>query len=88
MSAKLKKGTNKAEKVIEPEWDPWYVKMLDAVGEYMDTITYKEEEDIDDRDIRIIQALIDFYGFDVDDMADVLDDIETLEKQRKDNETH
>ena len=56
-----KKKRKKQE--IETQWDPWYCKMLDAVTEYIDNIDDTGEEDISERDHRIIQALVEFYGF-------------------------
>ena len=63
---------------VEPDWDPKYVRMLDAVIEYMDTIGEREDSSINQRDIKIIQALIEFYDFEVldnQDILDVMDDI-------------
>ena len=63
---------------VEPDWDTKYVRMLDAVIEYMDTIGEREDSSINQRDIKIIQALIEFYDFEVldnQDILDVMDDI-------------
>ena len=63
---------------VEPDWDPTYVRMLDAVIEYMDSIGEREDSSINQRDIKIIQALIEFYDFEVldnQDILDVMDDI-------------
>ena len=57
----------------EPEWDPNYVRMLDAVIEYMDSIGQRDNPNINQRDITIIQALIEFYDFEVQDRQDILD---------------
>ena len=57
----------------EPEWDPQYVRMLDAVIEYMDSIGERDDPTINQRDITIIQALIEFYDFEVSDNQDILD---------------
>jgi len=91
MATKAKKKTRRTKKWVEPEWDPWYCKMLDAVGEYLDTIGHRPDPEITDRDFIIIKALIDFYGFDTDEIQDILDDINTraeqLERQRE-NDSH
>ena len=57
----------------EPEWDPKYVQMLDAVIEYMDDVGSRDEPKINQRDITIIQALIEFNDFEVLDKQDILD---------------
>jgi len=76
------------KELIDHEWDPWYCKMLDAVREYMDNMEGEPSNEITDRDIRIIRALIEFYGFEPEDIAVVLDDVETridqLEREKKD----
>ena len=61
------------EEFIEPEWDAKYVRMLDAVIEYLDSIGQREDTRINQRDITIIQALIEFYDFEVLDKQDILD---------------
>lgn len=58
---------------VEPEWDSNYVRMLDAVIEYLDSIGQREDSRINQRDITIIQALIEFYDFEVQDKQDILD---------------
>ena len=58
---------------IEPEWNTKYVRMLDALIEYLDTIGQREVTTINERDIRIIKALIEFYDFEVLDNQDILD---------------
>ena len=58
---------------LEPEWDATYVRMLDAVIEYLDSIGSRENIKINQRDITIIQALIEFYDFEVTDKQDILD---------------
>jgi hypothetical protein len=91
MATKSKKKTKRAKKWVEPEWDPWYCKMLDAVGEYMDTIGHRPDPEITDRDFIIIKALVEFYGFDADEMQDILDDINTRAEQlerQKENDNH
>ena len=63
---------------VEPDWDPKYVRMLDAVIEYMDSVGLRDDPSINQRDIKIIQALIEFYDFEVldnQDILDVMDDI-------------
>lgn len=91
MVTKTKKKTKRTKKWVEPEWDPWYCKMLDAVGEYLDTINSRPNSEIDMRDYTIIRALIEFYGFDSDQIKEILDDLDTrtdqLQKQ-KENESH
>jgi hypothetical protein len=91
MATKSKKKTKRTKKWVEPDWDPWYIKMLDAVSEYMDTIGHRLDPEITDRDITIMKALIEFYGFDSNEMEDMLDDInirtEQLERQ-KENDNH
>lgn len=62
-----------SKEFLEPDWDPTYVRMLDAVIEYMDTIGQREDPTITQRDITIIQALIEFYDFEVADKQDILD---------------
>lgn len=61
------------EEFIEPEWDPTYVRMLDAVIEYLDSVGERDDVKINQRDITIIQALIEFYDFEVLDKQDILD---------------
>lgn len=68
----------------EPEWDPTYLRMLDAVMEYLDSIGQREDTKITQRDINIIQALIEFYDFEVldkQDILDVLDDVKIRANQ-------
>jgi hypothetical protein len=82
-----------SEEFEDPEFDPWYSKMLDAVGEYLDSIGSREDREINERDILIIRALIDFYGFEAEDFLEVLEDVNVrtkqveLEKENK-NVTH
>ena len=69
---------------VEPEWDPKYVRMLDAVIEYMDGIGERNDPKINARDITIIRALIEFYDFEVydnQDIIDVMDDIKIRAEQ-------
>ena len=79
---------------VEPEWDPTYVRMLDAVIEYMDSIGERNDPSINQRDINIIQALIEFYDFEVSDnqdILDVMDDIKIRAEQTRteeDDESH
>jgi hypothetical protein len=58
---------------MEPEWEAKYIMMLDALIEYLDEIGQREVKTINDRDIRIIKALIEFYDFEVLDNQDILD---------------
>ena len=82
------------EEFIEPEWDATYVRMLDAVIEYMDNIGDREDPKINARDINIIRALIEFYDFEVydnQDIIDVMDDVKVRADQLKteeDDECH
>ena len=67
-----------------PDWDPQYVRMLDAVIEYMDTIGGRENPNINARDITIIRALIEFYDYEVydnQDIVDVMDDVKVRADQ-------
>ena len=79
---------------VEPDWDPTYVRMLDAVIEYMDSIGERDDPAINQRDINIIQALIEFYDFEVldnQDILDVMDDIKIRAEQTRteeDDESH
>ncbi len=58
---------------IEPEWQKKYVRMLDALIEYLDDIGQRDITVINERDIRIIKALIEFYDFEVIDNQDILE---------------
>ena len=60
-------------KYMEPEWEEKYVKMLDALIEYLDEIGQRDIHVINERDIRIIKALIEFYDFEVLDNKDIID---------------
>ena len=74
---------------IEPEWDAKYVRMLDAVIEYLDSIGQREDTRINQRDITIIQALIEFYDFEVldnQDILDVMDDVKVRAKELGDDD--
>ena len=80
---------------VEPDWDPTYVRMLDAVIEYMDSIGSRDNPNINQRDITIIQALIEFYDFEVhdkQDILDVMDDVKTrvneLDFMEEDDDNH
>jgi len=66
---------------VEPEWEVKYVKMLDALIEYLDNIGQREGTAINERDIRIIKALIEFYDFEVFDNQDIIDIMDDV-KQR------
>jgi len=91
MATKKKVTRRTKKKVVEPDWDPWYCKMLDAVGEYLDTIGLRPNPDITPRDFIIIKALIEFYGFDSDEMEDILNDMDkrTEQLQREaENDSH
>jgi hypothetical protein len=63
---------------VEPEWEAKYVKMLDALIEYLDEFGQRDIKVINERDIRIIKALIEFYDFEVldnQDLLDIMDDV-------------
>lgn len=77
------------EEFIEPEWDPTYVRMLDAVIEYLDSVGQRDDVKINQRDITIIQALIEFYDFEVldkQDILDVMDDVKIRANEIGDND--
>ena len=61
------------KKFVEPEWDAQYVKVLDALIDYLDKIGERENPSINQHDITIIKALIEFYDFDVHDNQDIID---------------
>jgi len=74
---------------VEPEWDPKYVRMLDAVIEYLDSIGDRDDTIINQRDITIIRSLIEFYDFEVvdnQDILDVMDDIKVRADQTRTEE--
>lgn len=79
---------------VEPSWEPSYIRMLDAVIEYMESIELREDKTINARDILIIRSLIEFYDFEVldnQDIIDVLDDANIRAEQletEEDNECH
>ncbi|MFN9903689.1 MAG: hypothetical protein ACK55Z_33915 [bacterium] len=65
---------------MEPEWEEKYVKMLDALIEYLDEIGQRDIKVINERDIRIIKALVEFYDFEVldnQDLLDIMDDVKS-----------
>lgn len=78
------------EKYKEPEWDPMYVKMLDAIIEYMDNdIAPRGEDSINQRDVTIIRALVEFYDFEVQDnkdLADIMEDVAVRADQLEEEE--
>lgn len=76
---------------IEPEWQKKYVRMLDALIEYLDDIGSSDEPKISQRDITIIQALIEFYDFEVldkQDIIDIMDDVRIRVSQLDEEEKH
>lgn len=82
---------NEDYEFVEPEWDAKYVRMLDAVIEYMDNVGSRDEPKINQRDITIIQALIEFYDFEVQDnqdILDVMDDVKVRVSQLDEKEKH
>lgn len=78
------------EKFKEPEWDPMYVKMLDAIIEYMDNdIAPRGEDSINQRDVTIIRALVEFYDFEVQDntdLAEIMEDVSIRADQLEEEE--
>ena len=65
---------------VEPEWEEKYVRMLDALIEYLDDIGQRDIKVINERDIRIIKALVEFYDFEVldnQDLLDIMDDVKS-----------
>ena len=68
---------------VEPEWEEKYVKMLDALIEYLDSIGQREVTAINQRDITIIKALIEFYDFEVDDNQDIIDIMDDVRERAK-----
>jgi hypothetical protein len=68
---------------VEPEWDAKYVRMLDALIEYLDNIGQREVTTINQRDITIIKALVEFYDFEVEDNQDLLDIMDDVKERAK-----
>jgi hypothetical protein len=74
---------------LEPEWQDKYVTMLDALIDYLDEIGQREITTINQRDITIIKALIEFYDFEVldnQDILDIMDDVKERVNERDDIE--
>ncbi len=74
---------------MEPEWEDKYVTMLDALIDYLDEIGQREIKTINQRDITIIKALIEFYDFEVldnQDILDIMDDVKARVNERDDIE--
>lgn len=74
---------------LEPEWQDKYVTMLDALIDYLDEIGQREITTINQRDITIIKALIEFYDFEVldnQDILDIMDDVKQRVNERDDIE--
>jgi len=71
---------------IEPEWSEGYVQLLDALVEYMGTIAIREDTSINERDITIIRALIEFYDFEIESWDDVLDILSDVAARAEDLE--
>lgn len=79
------------DETLEPEWDKKYVQMLDALIEYLDNIGQREVTTFNQRDITIIQALIEFYDFEVVDkydIIDIMDDVKIRVSQIDEEEKH
>ena len=68
---------------VEPEWEAKYVQMLDALIEYLDSIGQREVTAINQRDITIIKALIEFYDFEVEDNQDIIDIMDDVRARAK-----
>jgi len=69
---------------VEPEFEPKYIQLLDALIDYLDSIGQREVTAINQRDITIIKALIEFYDFEVydnQDIIDILDDVKARAKE-------
>jgi hypothetical protein len=65
--------------------------MLDALIEYLDNIGQREVTTFNQRDITIIQALIEFYDFEVVDkldIIDIMDDVKIRVSQLDEEEKH
>jgi hypothetical protein len=65
--------------------------MLDALIDYLDNIGQREVTTINQRDITIIQALIEFYDFEVVDkydIIDIMDDVKIRVSQIDEEEKH
>jgi hypothetical protein len=68
---------------IEPDYDPKYIQLLDALIEYLDSIGQREVTTISQRDITIIKALIEFYDFEVYDNQDIIDIMDDVKERVK-----
>ena len=87
--SKKKAARKPSRKVLKTFWDPWYGKMLEAVGEYMDSVVARENPKYNERDDRIVKALIEFYGFEAEDIGSILEDAETrMDEKDKEQENH
>ena len=80
------------EEDLDPAWDEDYVVLLDAISEYMEKIANRGDTSINERDITIIYALIDFYDYEVqswEEVMDVINDVaircEQLELEEAEN---
>lgn len=66
------------ESFKEPDYDPNYTRLLDALIEYLDSVGQREQVNINQRDITIIKALIEFYDYEIydnQDIVDIMDDV-------------
>jgi len=61
------------EEILEELFDEDYVILLDAIGEYMETIASRSDPTINERDVTIITALIGFYDYEVENWEQVMD---------------
>lgn len=76
---------------VEPEWDPTYVRMLDAIIEHLANAGGCDDPKINQRDLNIIRALIEFYDFEVVDnqyIVDIMDDVQIRVSQLDKEEKH
>lgn len=61
------------EELLEELFDEDYIVLLDAIGEYMETIASRADPTINERDVQIITALISFYDYEVQGWEEVMD---------------
>jgi hypothetical protein len=72
---------NLDENLHDLDSEDMYHKMLDALLEYLASM---DHEDFTKRDITILQALVEFYGFDQELLIDFLNQAtELLEKEEE-----
>lgn len=73
---------------LDPVWEEKYQMMLDALIGYLDEIGQRDITVINERDIRIIKALIEFYDFEVTDNQDILDIMDDVKHRIMDDVKH